>query len=288
MIEETRGRIDYDECGRGPTIVLVPGSCSNGAAWRSVISEWNGSYRCVTTSLLGYGGTSERRTADDTSIIREAEIVESVIRRASGKVHLVGHSFGGGVALVVAARKQVPLASLTIIDAPAVEMLRAAGEDDHYRTFRKMTDAYFAAFRGGDKQAIAAMIDFFGGEGTFASWPSRLREYAMATTSVNILDWTSAYGYPQISATLAAIEVPTIVLRGGECHAAVQRANELISEEISGASLVTIEGAAHFMVGTHPQQLARVIGQHVVRAEAMARQTAFGRNSGLVTVEASR
>jgi pimeloyl-ACP methyl ester carboxylesterase len=34
MIEDPRGRIDYDEAGQGPTVVLVPGSCSTGAAWR--------------------------------------------------------------------------------------------------------------------------------------------------------------------------------------------------------------------------------------------------------------
>jgi pimeloyl-ACP methyl ester carboxylesterase len=63
MIEEARGRIDYAECGNGPTVVLVPGSCSTGAAWRPVIASWNGRFRTVTTSLLGYGGTVERRTA---------------------------------------------------------------------------------------------------------------------------------------------------------------------------------------------------------------------------------
>jgi hypothetical protein len=56
MIEEPRGHIDYRECGTGPTIVLVPGSCSTGAVWRPVIDTWNRQFRCVTTSLLGYGG----------------------------------------------------------------------------------------------------------------------------------------------------------------------------------------------------------------------------------------
>ena len=62
-IETPGGHIDYDECGDGPTIVLVPGSCSTGAAWRPVIAALGGRLRCVTTSLLGYGGTDERRTA---------------------------------------------------------------------------------------------------------------------------------------------------------------------------------------------------------------------------------
>lgn len=141
MIEETRGRIDYDECGTGPTIVLAPGSCSTGAAWRPVIATWNGQFRCVTTSLLGYGGTVERRTASDPAIAQEAEILESVIRRAGGRAHLVGHSFGGLVALAVAFRNQVPLASLVILEAPAPEVLRDRGEHQHYRAFRQMTEA---------------------------------------------------------------------------------------------------------------------------------------------------
>ncbi len=66
MIEEARGRIEHDESGTGTTLVLVPGSCSTDAAWRPVIANWNGEKRCVTTSLLGYGKTAERRTAGDT------------------------------------------------------------------------------------------------------------------------------------------------------------------------------------------------------------------------------
>src|SRR5688572_29319245 len=108
MIEDARGRIDYNEVGTGPTIVLVPGSCSTGAAWRPIISQWDGRYRCVTTSLLGYGGTSERRTPEDPSIAHEVEVIESVIRRTGSRVHLVGHSFGGLVAVCVALRKRVP------------------------------------------------------------------------------------------------------------------------------------------------------------------------------------
>ncbi|HTH34320.1 MAG TPA: hypothetical protein VL976_08085 [Xanthobacteraceae bacterium] len=53
MIEDPHGCVDYDERGSGPTIVLVPGSCSTGAAWRPVLGAWDDRFRCVTTSLLG-------------------------------------------------------------------------------------------------------------------------------------------------------------------------------------------------------------------------------------------
>jgi pimeloyl-ACP methyl ester carboxylesterase len=268
MIEEARGAIEYDECGSGPTVVLVPGSCSTGAAWRPIIAALGGGFRCVTTSLLGYGRTAERRTLADCSIAHEADMLESVIRRAGGRVHLAGHSFGGLVALAVALRQRVPLASLMIMEAPAPEVLREAGEQGHYRAFRTMTDAYFAACSTGNAEAIATMIDFYGGPGTFASWPPRVRAYAVETTPVNILDWASAYGFPLSPSLLPAVDVPSFVLWGEVSHPAIRRANELIAMGMRRTLCTAIAGAAHFMISTHPQQVAETVAAHVARAEA--------------------
>jgi pimeloyl-ACP methyl ester carboxylesterase len=263
MIEDERGCIDYNESGDGPTIVLVPGSCSTGAAWRPVVAQWNNGFRCVTTSLLGYGGTAERRTTLNAGISLEAEMLESVIRRAAGPVHLVGHSFGGLTALAVALRKQVPLRSLTILEAPAPTMLRHTGELQHYRAFREMTDAYFAAFHAGESAAIERMIDFYGGADTFAGWPQRVRDYAVETTPVNLLDWESAYGFALTPALLASVETPTLVLWGSASHSAIARANQLLGQYIPNAAVATVDGAAHFMIATHAKAVAGMIAEHV-------------------------
>jgi pimeloyl-ACP methyl ester carboxylesterase len=268
MIEEAGGRIDYDEQGAGATIVLVPGSCSTGAAWRPVIAAWDGRFRTVTTSLLGYGGTAERRSAGDPSIAHEADMLESVIRRAGGRVHLVGHSFGAAVALAVALRQRVSIASLAILEAPMPELLRDRQEQQHYRAIRRMTEAYFAAFAGGNREAIASMIDFYGGAGTFAAWPPRVRAYAVETTPVNILDWATAYGFALSPAALAAVEIPALVVWGEASHPAMRRANALLGAYLRRAVVAVIDGAAHFMIATHANQVARLIARHVHEAEA--------------------
>ena len=91
-----------------------------------------------------------------------------------------------------------------------------------------MTETYFAAFQAGEKAAIERMIDFYGGAGTFASWPQRVRDYAVEATPVNILDWASAYGFALTPALLGAVEIPALVLWGEASHPAVRRANELL------------------------------------------------------------
>ena len=266
MIQDENGCIDYDASGAGPTVVLVPGSCSTGAAWRPIISQWENRFRCVTTSLLGYGRTTERRTAHDPDISHEVGILEKVIRRAGGPVHLVGHSFGGLTALAVALRNEVPLLSLTVREAPPPEILRHLGEHQHDRAFRDMTGAYFAAFHAGGRAAIAQMIDFYGGAGTFAGWPQRVRDYAVETTAVNILDWASAYGFPLTPSRLATIEIPTLVAWGGLSHPAIVRANQLLGGCVPDAAVASIGGAAHFMIATHAKEVAGLIAEHVAHA----------------------
>jgi pimeloyl-ACP methyl ester carboxylesterase len=275
MLDDPKGRIDYAENGAGPpTVMLVPGSCATGAAWRPIMEAWGGRFRCVTTSLLGYGGTAERRTTADPSIAHEAEAIEVVIRRASdagGPVHLVGHSFGGLVGVAVALRRRALLASLAVLEAPAMELLGKTGEDAaHYRAFRDMNAAYFAAFESGEPEAIASMIDFYGGAGTYASWPARVRAYAEETTAVNILDWASAYAFPLSAAALEAIDLPALVAWGGASHPAARRANALLGQSIPRAFTATIDGAAHFMISTHPGEVARLIADHIARADREA------------------
>jgi pimeloyl-ACP methyl ester carboxylesterase len=229
----------------------------------------------VTTSLLGYGGTAERRTPDDASIAHEADMLEAVIRRTGSRVHLVGHSFGAMVALAVALRQRTPIASLVIIEPPAMDLLREMGEQRHYDAFGRMTEHYFAAFRSGDAEAIAAMIDFYGGPGTFASWPPRVRAYAIQTTAVNILDWTTAYDFRLSAAALSAVKIPTLAVYGEASHPAMQRICSLLCQCMSQAEAAVIDGAAHFMMAAHPTQLSGLIARHVRAAEAEAHAPAI-------------
>jgi len=73
MIEDEFGRIDYDESGQGLTVVLVPGSCSTGAAWRPIIAQWENGFRCVTM-WLGQNITAERQPVTAWSSFGRPEI----------------------------------------------------------------------------------------------------------------------------------------------------------------------------------------------------------------------
>ncbi|MES2957368.1 MAG: alpha/beta hydrolase [Pseudomonadota bacterium] len=264
MIDDPRGAIDYDEHGSGPaTLVFVPGSFATGAAWRAVFGALQGRYRLVTTSLLGYGGTAERRGLQNLSIDNEVEVLDAVLKRVGGPVHLVGHSFGAWVALAWAMRNPPDPLSLTVIEPPAPGVLEAAGEHTLVTQFRTMSDAYIAAWRGGEAEAARRVIDFYGGTGFFDSMPPRVREFTIRATGANVYDWLTAYDDRCDAAAFSRIAAPTQVLRGGLGHPAVQRSNELISQWLPKATLVTVPGASHFMITTHAAEVARLVEAHV-------------------------
>jgi pimeloyl-ACP methyl ester carboxylesterase len=264
--EASRGRIEYQEQGDGPVIVFVPGSFSTGAAWRSVVQALRGRWRVVTTSLLGYGGTDERRDVSAPRMADEIEMLEEVIWRAGrgGPVHVVGHSFGAQVALATAVRASAPLVSLCLIEPPCPGTLRLAGDDARFAEFRTMTDRYSAAWHAGERDAARRVIDFYGGVGTFDGFPARVREFVVRTTASNLLDWVLAYADTVSARELAAVKVPTRVLRGAFGHPAVRRSNELIAAALPHAELVDVADASHFMIATHAADVATRIEAHAV------------------------
>lgn len=122
--------IDYVETGSGPTILFVPGSYSTHAAWRPIQKLLAPAYRMVGTSLCGYGTTLETRTREDCGMQHEVRIVEEVTRRTGERVHLVGHSFGGTVALAAALCNSFDVASLAIFEANPLALIREQSNED--------------------------------------------------------------------------------------------------------------------------------------------------------------
>ena len=114
------------------------------------------------------------------------------------------------------------------------------------------------------------MIDFYGGAGTFAGWPQRVRDYAIETTPVNLLDWQSVYGFRLTHALLATVDVPALVLWGANSHPAARRANALLGHFMPRGSNAVISGAAHFMISTHAPQVAALLAQHFAAPQAIA------------------
>jgi pimeloyl-ACP methyl ester carboxylesterase len=93
--------------------------------------------------------------------------------------------------------------------------------------------------------------------------PPKVRSYIVATTAVNLRDWSSGTPFEPSEEVLQSIHVPTTVVRGGNSHPGMRRIAELLHASIPRAQLVTIEGGSHFLPSSHPAEIAALTRQHV-------------------------
>ncbi len=254
---------EYTETGAGPVILFLPGSFGTAAGWKPVIGHLGDGYRIVTTSLLGYGATAELRPDGNSTMTQQVDLIDRIIDRIGTSPHVVGHSFGGLSAIVHALTGRHRPASLLLVEANPLGLLRRSGHFEHYAMFESMTRVYFADFARGDDHAARHVIDFYGGAGTFDAMPPKVRSYVVATTAVNVRDWSSGTSFEPTRETLRSIAVPTTVVRGGDSHPAMLKIAELLHEAIPGAQLVTIEGGSHFLPSTHSAEVAALVRRHV-------------------------
>ena len=116
-------RIHYQRAGQGPDLVLIHGLAANVAFWYlAVVPALIGEFRVTAYDLRGHGYSDtppSGYTSADMAVDLDALLDHLGVERA----HVVGHSFGGAVALHYAALHPDRVASLTLAD-PLVPVLQ--------------------------------------------------------------------------------------------------------------------------------------------------------------------
>lgn len=255
--------VEFAERGDGQALLLLPGSFGTGSGWKSVIDSLPSCYRIVTTSLLGYGATSERRPLGNATMKQQTEIIDRILDRIDQPTHVVAHSFGGLAALAHVLHGTRKPASLSLVEANPLGILRSARESELYGMVSAMTEVYFAEFEAGKSDAARHVIDFYGGPGAFESFPEQVKDYIVKTTPSNIRDWSSGMPFEPPLSDYGAISVRMLIVRGGNSHPVMMRVAEILAGTIPYARLETIEGGSHFLPATHPKELARLVDAHV-------------------------
>src|SRR6185436_5572150 len=153
-------RVEFLEQGRGEPVLLLHSSASSSGQWRSLIDSLRDRYRVFAPDFYGCGGTGNWRGGCFT-LADDAEIARALLNREGGRAHLVGHSYGGTVALHLARRYSHAVRSLTLIEPVAFQLLR---DDDSFNAafseIRAVAERLRRAFTDGDSQGgMARFVD---------------------------------------------------------------------------------------------------------------------------------
>jgi pimeloyl-ACP methyl ester carboxylesterase len=258
-------RVEFLEQGSGEPVVLLHSSASSGAQWRSLAESLRERYRVLAPDLYGYGGTGMCRDAA-FSLAHEAEIVGALLKRAGGRAHLVGHSYGGAVALHVARRHSHWVRSLTLIEPVAFHLLREDSSYDAaaFAEILSRAERLRGALADGDLEGgIARFVDYWSGPGAWARVPVAKRPALAARLEKVVLDFQVTFEEPTRLQDFWPLFMPTLLVQGSASPLPARRICGQLSRVLPEARLEIVEGAGHMLPLTHGEQVNALIAAHL-------------------------
>lgn len=243
--------LSYTRHGQGPALVLLHYFGGSGQIWRPVMELLAGQFDCLAPDLRGWGNSQSGYSsftvdemADDVQALLQSLGIESYA--------LAGHSMGGKVAQVLAARGASGLSRLLLV-APSPLSPEPIG-DEGRASMR-------AAWGSADK--CRQMLS----EITAHPLPETLRDMVindnLCASEAAWTAWTDTGSREDLSARAAQIAVPTAVLAGEKddpLSPAFLQAH--VADVIGGAVLETVPDAGHLVPLEAPGACAAFLSAH--------------------------
>jgi pimeloyl-ACP methyl ester carboxylesterase len=224
-------------------------------------------YGCERTGP--WTGTHAFRLAD------EAARTVDLIDRSANKVHLVGHSYGGGVALHVALARPGRIASLALYEPSAFHLLKIIG-DRGAAAFAEIADITRVTTQGviaGDYAgAAAAFVDYWAGVGAWAALRPTVQAALIRWAPKAPLDFRALIEEPAPLTAYGDLRMPVLVLRGEHAPLPTRTIAEMLPSMLPRARLMVVDGAGHMGPLTHGSLVAELIAEHIGSAEAAIQQ----------------
>lgn len=238
--------IAFDIGGSGPPLLLVHGVVKNHTAWDAVREPLEAEFTVYAMDRRGRGASGDAPTY---AIEREYEDVLAVIDAIDARVHLLGHSFGGLCALGAATRTDA-LASLVLYEPPLPLRDEPRYPADAVAAMRSRLDAgdhegvietFYLDSSGRSPDQVEAMRADPGWADRVDAAPSLVRELDAVEAFDTDLD------------RFGSIDVPTLLLVGGESPEPVLREAEALHAAIPDSRIEPLRGQGHVAIDTGPE-----------------------------------
>jgi pimeloyl-ACP methyl ester carboxylesterase len=253
--EQGRSRLIAIRTGSGPDVVLLPGLGCPAAVYAELLAALAPTHRCHVLQIPGFAGQGLAGSESASDWVLEVQRYLEDNRLSA--VTLIGHSFGGWLALQVAARTRA-VARLIVIDAapfPAGLFQDVSPEQAPRQAaqlpglFASMSDEQHRAF---EAQRLALMVaDPAAGK--------RILEWLCATPRSQLAALSAAMTGSDLRPLLPEIKASTLVLGSwtmgrlfGLDRAGVEKRLQWQYNALKGCAIHMAERAGHFIMLDEP------------------------------------
>jgi pimeloyl-ACP methyl ester carboxylesterase len=238
-VETGIGTIAYRRVGTGSPLVLLHGGWSDGRAWTPQLAGLADEYDVVAWDAPGCGGSPDP-PADLTLTDYADAVAALVVALGLGPVHLVGHSFGAGLAIEVQAGHPGMVRSLVLSGAYAGWRGSLPPEEIEMRLRRVLADLD----RPPAEWVDGYLPGFFNGP-IPAETVDAVRAMMLDVRPAGTRSMVTSFAAADLRHVLPTIAVPTLLLYGAEDVRAPRAVGEAMHASIPGSRMVLIPGVGH-------------------------------------------
>jgi pimeloyl-ACP methyl ester carboxylesterase len=192
-------------------------------------------------------------------------------------VHLVGHSYGGAVALRVALDHADKLRSLTLIEPVAFHLLQSPVATDRLLMdeIHGVAEAVWdAAARGDYWGGMAHFVDYWNGPGAWARMKDANRHVLAPRITKVAVDFAAVFREVTPLEAYRWLDLPSLIVWGERSPAPTRRIAELLASTLPQNRYAVIPDAGHMAPLTHADTVGAIVAEHLTTAMSNAGTTA--------------
>lgn len=245
-------------CAAGlPAVLCLHSSASLGRQWSALAESLAGAHRVVAPDLLGYGAAPDWRDERALSLDDEARAIEPLIAAEPAGMHLVGHSFGGALALHLALRNPGRVRSVTLYEPVLFNLIQdepaaraAAVEIAAVRIAVRR-----AVYSGRPDHAAQVFVDYWSGLGAWRALPEKRRAAFVARMRKVDAEFDAVFYNATGLAAYRRIKVPVLAMLGAITRQPPRAILDLLCTVLPDVRRVEIAGAGHLGPLTHAAEV---------------------------------
>jgi pimeloyl-ACP methyl ester carboxylesterase len=245
--------------------------CSGGGAsqWSHLTEALGSAYMVLAPEQYGSEATGHWSGEHAFALADEAARIVELIDEGDEKVHLVGHSYGGAVALNVALSRPDRIAGMALYEPTAFHLLKQMG------TAGETALAEIAGVAGhmgrgvavGDcRGAVAGFVDYWNGRGAWDGLKGNAQNALVRWAPKGPLDFHALIEEQTPAEAYRTLRFPVLILRGERAPPPTRLIAGCLAELMPMSRLAIIGGAGHMGPQTHAAEVSAAIAWHIAAA----------------------
>jgi len=181
--------IDYLEQGEGDTVILLHSTAAGNKQWRKLIDTLSPKFRVVAPNLYGYGNTTAWSVTKTQTLADQAALIDQFVHNQND-ITIIGHSFGGSVAMMAALRHRDRVKRLILIEPNPFYLLAEHSQSAGYREAANLRNVIKQNGDIGSWEIAAEYFaDYWNGEGSWRAMDGLRRTKFVAALKPNYHEW---------------------------------------------------------------------------------------------------